>query len=105
MRSRQTDGRSLRVAALPLALTISLFLASRVLGSEGSLATCAALDLHLVWQIEEAGTRHTVEPQRLLATVEGMMEARRACREGRVTTAIRTYEKLDLGPMQVGWLQ
>ena len=66
---------------------------------------CAALDLHLLGRIEDAGTWETVEPERLLAAVGAMMAARQACRKGSFTKAMRIYEALDLGPTQVGWLR
>ena len=71
----------------------------------GAKAACAALDLHLLWQIEDAASTPTADAEDLLATVEGLMRARRLCGDGKVAQAVETYDSLDLGISRVRWLQ
>ena len=68
-------------------------------------AACAALDLHLLWEVEDAATGRAVPPEELLATVEGALAARKLCRDGKVAEAVATYDRLDLGPSLVRWLR
>jgi hypothetical protein len=82
-----------------------LSVAVPALAADRALLACAALDLRLVSQIEEAPSWHTVDLDRLLAAVEGMLEARRACRSGASARAIQIYDDVDLAPLQVRWLQ
>jgi hypothetical protein len=82
-----------------------LSFADPALAADRALLACAALDLRLVSQIEEAPSWHTVDLDRLLSAVEGVLEARRACRSGASARAIQIYDDVDLGPLQVRWLQ
>jgi hypothetical protein len=68
-------------------------------------AACAALDLHVLWQIEDAAVMPAVAPEQLLAAVEGLMSARKLCQGGDVAQALETYDGLDLGLSRVRWLQ
>ena len=82
-----------------------LALALPVSAAERDLLMCAALDLHLLEQIEDAPELTTVSAERLLATVEAMMAARRACLNGASSAALRIYEEVDLSHLQVRWLR
>jgi hypothetical protein len=66
---------------------------------------CAAFDRHLLWQVEDAAAHQMIEPTELLAAIETIMAARRACRSGSVSEAIRIYEELEVGSSQVRWFR
>ncbi len=92
--------RMARCAAAGLMLTQLLAVASAVepLARPTGAAACAAFDLHVVLEIEAAGTWQTMHPADLLTAVENVMAARRACTDGHFVQAARIYEGLDLGP-------
>jgi hypothetical protein len=66
-------------------------------------AACAAFDLHLLMEVEEAA--EAMEPQSLLAAVEAILAARRACRRGDLSEALRTYQADDLASTTTRWLR
>ncbi len=66
---------------------------------------CAAFDRHLLWQVEDAAAHQMIEPTELLAAIETIMAARRACRSGSVSEAIRIYEELEVGSSPVRWFR
>jgi len=70
-------------------------------GSNRALLACAALDLHLLSQVEEAPSWGTVDPNRPLAVVEAMMAARHACQSGAGGIAVQIYDEIDLSASQV----
>lgn len=75
-------------------------------GRPSAQAACAAFDLHLLTQVEEAGTGEAVlQPERLLSAVEAIVAARRACRHGDISEALRTYQAVDLVSTTTRWLQ
>lgn len=86
-------------------LVLAATLAASPLYGQSSLSACAAWDLHLFSQVEDAGVQGMVEPEVLLDMVEGMMAARRACSNGSPVKAMHMYEELDLGPSAVRWLR
>lgn len=85
-----------------VALTFATFGAR---GAERDLQVCAAYDLHLVWQVEEWAEVQPAETDRVLAGVDALLTARRACRAGAFAEAIRIYERVDLDPIQARWLR
>ena len=80
-------------------------LASGPVARPTAQAACAAFDLHLVMELEEAAAGAAVEPEGLLAVVEAMLSARRACRQGDVSEALRTYRAVDLASARTRWLR
>lgn len=88
----------LRSGALLLTLALAIATSFARLNAQTALqAKCAAFDLHLLEQIEEAGRSDLVQPIHLFATVEALMQARKLCESGHAEQAIRMYEALDLG--------
>jgi hypothetical protein len=57
---------------------------------------CAAADLWLVTLIEEHGEAQDVAPEALAQAFFTVLEARKACNEGRIEAAIRIYEGIRL---------
>ena len=70
-----------------------------------TLAACAARDLRLVTLIEHHGDQQTLPSDRLAYAYFTMMEARNACRDGRVAEALRIYDGITLGPTLAGAIQ
>ena len=71
----------------------------------GAQAACAAFDLHLPMEIEAAADGDAMQPKRLLAAVEAVLDARRACRRGDISEALRTYQAVDLASATTRWLR
>ena len=92
-------------AALLAALLSTSAIAADSFVRPEAKAACAALDLHLLWQIEDAAAMPVTAPEDLLATTEAMLAARRLCEEGKVPQAVDSYDKLDLGLSKVRLLQ
>ena len=63
-----------------------------------TLGACAARDLKLVSLIEHHGDQQTLAPDRLAHAYFTMMEARNACRDGRIAEALRIYDAITLSP-------
>ncbi len=61
-------------------------------------AACAARDLRLVTLIEHQGDQQKLPSDRLAHAYFTMMEARNACRDGRIAEALRIYDGITLGP-------
>jgi hypothetical protein len=59
---------------------------------------CAAIDLQLVTSIEAHGEAEDVANEQLAKATFTLLEARRVCREGRVTDAVALYDRIDLRP-------
>lgn len=68
-------------------------------------AACAAFDLHLLGQIEEAGFWTSIEAERLFGVVERIVQARRLCSAGRTAEALGLYEAIDIAGVDVTWLR
>jgi hypothetical protein len=83
----------IRVATAPLVLAASASIASPAFGSDWSWlqAACAAFDRHELTQIEETGTRASVEPAHLPA-IEAMIVARDACRSASWAEGARSFD-------------
>jgi hypothetical protein len=58
---------------------------------------CATADLRLTILIEAHGEAQDVAPETLAHAFLAVLEARRACNEGRVEAAIKLYESIPLG--------
>jgi hypothetical protein len=65
---------------------------------QGTPAECATRDLKLVNLIEEHGAARDIASEQLAAAYFTMMEARNACRQGRVADALAIYDKILLAP-------
>jgi hypothetical protein len=58
---------------------------------------CASADLKLTMLIEAHGEAQDVAPETLAHAFLAVLEARKACNEGRVEAAIKLYESIPLG--------
>lgn len=56
---------------------------------------CAERDLAVVMDIEEFGRTHTVPSAMLAKAMMTVLEARRACHEGKIARAIDLYDSID----------
>ena len=56
---------------------------------------CAELDAAVVWEIEEAGQTQQTSGEKLAAAFFLVMEARRACAEGRLSDAVAIYDDVS----------
>src|SRR5262245_19279323 len=63
-----------------------------------TLAACAARDLRLVTLIEQQGEQQTIGAGQLAHAYFTMMDARNACRDGRIAEALRIYDSILLAP-------
>jgi hypothetical protein len=88
-----------------LLIWASLFLPRGVVGNERIQQICAALDLHVLAQIEHAGALGAGEPNQAFAAAEHMLAARVACRLGALDEAVAEYERADLGEPSTRWLR
>jgi hypothetical protein len=95
-------GRGTRVLLLCGHLAAGTSLAA---SPPSSALACAAFDRHLLWQVEDAAAHQMIEPSESLAAIETIMAARRACRSGSVSEAIRIYEELEIGSSPVRWFR
>jgi len=66
---------------------------------------CAAKDLSLVTAIEAHGEAQDVASERLVAAAFAMLEARAACRDGRVAEGLAIYEQVGLGSVRSAHVQ
>ena len=93
--------RLLSTVAFRLWAAASICLATH--GATGAESTtllpqiCAAADLKLTTLIEAHGEAQDVAPETLAHAFLAVLEARKACNEGRVEAAIKLYESIPLG--------
>ena len=64
--------------------------------AEAFSAECAAHDLRLVSSIEENGDAGTIPSDKLAAAYVSLLEARQACRTGKVADALRAYGSITI---------
>jgi hypothetical protein len=92
-------GRRLWTAALRLWAQASILLAlGGAMAAERVPEVCSELDLKLTTRIEAHGEAQDVAPETLAQAFFTVLEARKACNQGRVETAMKLYDSIPLGP-------
>jgi len=71
-----------------------------VAAERGGSPLCAARDLKLVTQIEEAGEAQAVPGERLAHAFFTMTRARDLCRAGRIKDALAVYDGIAIAPVR-----
>ena len=102
--ARSSNGRRARLFS---AVAFRLWAAASICfvtdGATGAESTtllpqiCATADLRLTMLIEAHGEAQDVAPETLAHAFLAVLEARKACNEGRVEAAIKLYESIPLG--------
>ncbi len=67
------------------------------------LRRCAALDLHVLWLIEENAEAIDRDDDALRAAQDGLIAARGLCASGRAEEAAAVYTSVDLRPARGWW--
>jgi hypothetical protein len=93
-------GRWLWTTALRLWAAASVCLAlGGAMAAENIPEVCLEADLRLTTRIEAHGEAEDVAPDVLAQAFFTVLEARRACNQGHVETAMKLYDSIPLGPV------
>ena len=93
-------GRRLRTAAFRLWAQASIFLAlGGAMAAESIPEVCSEVDLRFTTRIEAHGEAQDVAPETLAQAFFTVLEARKACNQGHVETAMKLYDSIPLGPV------
>jgi hypothetical protein len=88
------------MAALRLWAAASICLAfGGAMAAESIAAVCLEADLRLTTRIEAHGEAQDVASEVLAKAFFTVLEARRACNQGHVETAMKLYDSIPLGPV------
>jgi hypothetical protein len=88
------------MAALRLWAGASICLAfGGAMAAENIAAVCLQADLRLTTRIEAHGEAQDVAGEVLAKAFFTVLEARRACNQGHVETAMKLYDSIPLGPV------
>jgi hypothetical protein len=90
--------RDCRVSTLRRSMHICLATGGALVAESATVVSpiCAAADLRLVTLIEAHGEAQDVAPEILAQAFFAAVEARKACNQGQVETAIKLYESISL---------
>jgi hypothetical protein len=92
-------GRRLWTAAFQLWARASVCLAfGGTMAAESVPEVCSEADLRLTTRIEAHGEAQDVAPETLAQAFFTVLEARKACNQGHVETAMKLYDSIPLGP-------
>jgi hypothetical protein len=93
-------GRSRWKTAFRLWAAASVWLAfGGAMAAESVPEVCSDADLRLTTRIEAHGEAQDVRPEVLAQAFFTVLEARRACNQGHVETAMKLYDSIPLGPV------
>ena len=88
------------MAALRLCAAASVCLAfGGAMAAENIPEVCLEADLRLTTRIEAHGEAEDVAPDVLAQAFFTVLEARKACNQGQVETAMKLYDSIPLGPV------
>ena len=68
------------------------------MAAESIPEVCSEVDLRFTTRIEAHGEAQDVAPETLAQAFFTVLEARKACNQGRFETAMKLYDSIPLGP-------
>ena len=92
-------GRRLWIAVVRLAGASICLAFGGAMAAENILEVCLEADLRLTTRIEAHGEAQDVAGEVLAKAFFTVLQARRACNQGHVETAMKLYDSIPLGPV------